>query len=254
MDDSVLNQDAILAERLVSAAAQLLSVLRASALLQGAELGAAGDRVAHEFIVAALQAQRPEDGVLSEEGARDPARLAKKRVWIVDPLDGTREFSEGRSDFAVHVALSIDHVAKIGAVALPALGVSYNSATPPSLPPDPPRLILVSRTRPPAAATLAAGRLQAELLPMGSAGAKVMAVLRGEGIAYIHAGGQYEWDSAAPIAIAAAAGLHVSRLDGSPLRYNQSDPYLPDLLVARPEYAAELLEILATAPVAADLR
>jgi 3'(2'), 5'-bisphosphate nucleotidase len=167
-------------------------------------------------------------------------------------LDGTREFSEGRNDFAVHVALTFDGVAVAGAVALPGLGVTYCSATPPALPPTAPDRILVSRTRLPVQAVQAAQALGAELLPMGSAGAKIMALLRGEAQAYVHAGGQYEWDSAAPIAIAEAAGLQASRLDGSPLRYNRPDPYLPDLVVARPDYAPGLLAILAKGAVAAN--
>lgn len=242
--------DARLAERIVSGAAQLLTALRDSRLLDGKALGAAGDRLADAFITAVLSAHRPDDGFLSEEGARDPARLAKSRVWIVDPLDGTREFSEGRSDFAVHVALAIDGVARVGAVALPGLGETYCSAPPPVLPPIAPNRILVSRTRPPPEAIAVAKALGAELRPMGSAGAKVMALLRGEAVAYVHSGGQYEWDSAAPVAIAAAAGLFVSRLDGSPLTYNHADPYLPDLVVARPEMAERLIECLAQCAIA----
>jgi 3'(2'), 5'-bisphosphate nucleotidase len=244
------DEDARLAERIVGGAAQLLRTLRDSGLLEGKALGAAGDRLADDFITAVLKTHRPDDGFLSEEGARDPARLAKSRVWIVDPLDGTREFSEGRSDFAVHVALAIDGVARVGAVALPGLGECYCSAPPPVLPPIAANRILVSRTRPPPEAIMVAKALGAELLPMGSAGAKVMALLRGEAVAYVHSGGQYEWDSAAPVAIAAAAGLFVSRLDGSPLTYNHADPYLPDLVVARPEMAELLIECLAQCAIA----
>ncbi|HQN52704.1 MAG TPA: 3'(2'),5'-bisphosphate nucleotidase CysQ, partial [Phenylobacterium sp.] len=182
--------------------------------------------------------------VLSEEGARDPARLAKSRVWIVDPLDGTREYSEVRPDWAVHVALAIDGVAAIGAVAQPDLGVAYCTDAA-ELGPCPGALkILVSRTRPPEEAERAAKALGAELVGMGSAGAKTMAVVRGEAHAYVHSGGQYEWDSCAPVAVAQAAGLHVSRLDGSPLIYNCEDPYLPDLVVCRKELSADLLAAL----------
>jgi len=240
-----LNEDARLAERIVSDTARLLRILRESRLLEGKALGAAGDRLADDFIRAVLRTHRPEDGFLSEEGARDPARLKKSRVWIVDPLDGTREFSEGRNDFAVHVALAIDGIARIGAVALPALGVTYGSRPAPTLPPEAPNRILVSRTRPPPEADFVARRLGADLLPMGSAGAKVMALLRGEAVAYVHSGGQHEWDSAAPVAIAVAAGLFAARLDGSPLTYNHEDPYLPDLVVARPEISALVIETLA---------
>lgn len=236
--------DAELALKLAETAGQLLITLRESGLVTGKALGAAGDAVAHQFLVQALAHQRPEDGVLSEEGAADPARLEKSRVWIVDPLDGTREYSEARPDWAVHVALAVDGVAAIGAVAQPDLKVAYCTDAP-ALGPCPGALkILVSRTRPPEQAERAAKTLGAELIGMGSAGAKTMAVVRGEAHAYVHAGGQYEWDSCAPVAVAAAAGLHVSRIDGSPLIYNCADPYLPDLLVCRKELSVELLRAL----------
>ena len=239
------NADARLAEQIVTWAARLLTTLRDSGLLSGKPLGDAGDKVSNAFIVGALQAARPDDGILSEEGARDNGRLGKQRVWIVDPLDGTREYSEGRADYAVHVALAVDGVATAGAVALPGQGVVFCSAAPPPLPASAPERILVSRTRAPDLAAQIAWELGADLMPMGSAGAKTMAVLRGEAQAYIHSGGQYEWDSAAPVAVAQAAGLHASRLDGRPLRYNQKDPYLPDLVVARPDYAPRLMQALA---------
>jgi 3'(2'), 5'-bisphosphate nucleotidase len=239
-----VGDDVALAVRLAEGAGRLLISLRDSGLFEGKALGKAGDAVAHQFLVHALAHQRPDDGVLSEEGAADPARLAQSRVWIVDPVDGTREYGERRPDWAVHVALAIDGVATIGAVVQPDLGVTYNTAgcvlgeCPGDL------KILVSRTRPPEQAQRAAERLSAELVGMGSAGAKAMAVVRGEAHAYVHAGGQYEWDSCAPAAIAAAAGLHVSRLDGSPLIYNRADPYLPDIIVCRPELRDRLLSAL----------
>ena len=167
--------------------------------------------------------------MLSEEGVDDARRLSADRVWIVDPLDGTREFGEGdRNDWAVHVALWERGALVAGAVALPAQGVTLDSGSPPPLPAagDPLRLV-VSRTRPPELVTALAERLGAELVPMGSAGAKAMSVLQGRADAYVHGGGQYEWDSAAPVAVAAAAGLHTSRLDGSPLVYNRADPCCP---------------------------
>ncbi len=190
--------------------------------------------------MAGLAAARPGDAVLSEEGVADPARLAAERVWIVDPLDGTREYGEvPREDWAVHVALVVDGVPVAGAVALPARGLTL--ATEPAPPPPPawggPPRVVVSRSRPPAEATLIADALGGELVALGSAGAKAMAVVLGDADVYPHNGGQYEWDSAAPVAVAAAAGLHVSRLDGSPLVYNRPDPYLPDLLVCRPDLA-----------------
>ncbi|MFN0089872.1 MAG: inositol monophosphatase family protein [Acidimicrobiales bacterium] len=210
----------------------------------------AADAASHHLLLGALAAARPGDAVLSEEGERhDPGRLAARRVWIVDPLDGTKEFGErGRTDWAVHVALALDGVAAAGAVALPALGVVVATASPP--PPPPPRpaahpRILVSRSRPPGFAAALAARLGAELHRLGSAGAKAMAVVRGEADAYVHDGGMHEWDVCAPAVVAAAAGLHVSRLDGSPLRFNAADPYLPDLLICRPERSQAVLDALA---------
>ncbi len=207
-----------------------------------------GDRQAHEYIVGRLTAERPDDGLLSEEGADDRARLDQHRVWIVDPLDGTREFSEPpRIDWAVHIAMAVDGAPVVGAVALPAEDLLLSTAAPEALPTahaGSPRLV-VSRTRPPEAATHVAERLEGDLVPMGSAGAKVMAVLLGRADVYAHSGGQYEWDSCAPIAVARAYGAHTSRVDGSPLRYNRPDPYLPDLLVCRPELAKVSLDALA---------
>ena len=231
------------AARIAGTAGQLLVELRDSTSLSGTQLKDEADRLAHEHITAALARDFPDDPVLSEEAVDDSDRLHSSRVWVVDPLDGTREFSEGRSDWAVHVALVIDGVAGVGAVALPALELVL--ATDPAVPvaaahDGAPRMV-VSRTRPPDITEKVRAALGAELVPMGSAGAKAMAVVRGEAEVYAHAGGQYEWDSAAPVAVAAAAGLHVSRLDGSPLRYNQPDVWLPDLLICRPELADTVL-------------
>lgn len=228
------------AARIAVAAGEVLLELRGRGELEGKELRDAADRRAHELIMGLLAESYPNDPVLSEEGRDDTARLSSDRVWIVDPLDGTREFGEeGRTDWAVHVALVEDGVATIGAVALPALATVLSTQPPPVLPAPwggPPRMV-VSRTRPPEITGALREALGAELVPMGSAGAKAMAVVRGEADVYAHGGGQYEWDSAAPVAVAAAAGLHVSRLDGSPLRYNNAEVWLPDLLICRPEYA-----------------
>jgi 3'(2'), 5'-bisphosphate nucleotidase len=213
-----------------------------------AALRAEADRSSHELIVATLAREHPGDGLLSEEGIDDRVRLERSRVWIVDPLDGTREFGEvGRTDWAVHVALAVDGVVMAAAVALPARGVTLSTERPPRLaPPRPSRpRIVVSRSRPPAIAEQLAATLGGELVALGSAGAKAMAVVLGDADIYAHAGGQHEWDSAAPVGVAAAAGAHTSRLDGTPLRYNQPDPYLPDLLVCRPEWAGPVLEALA---------
>lgn len=238
--------DAELARHIAETAGGLLLTMQRSGLFEGKALGKAGDRVANAFIMEALKSQRPDDAVLSEEEAADPARLKASRVWIVDPLDGTREYGEARSDWAVHIALAVDGVAEIGAVALPGVPLTLTTTPAPApLPPANGRLrMLVSRTRPAAEAVMVAEKLDAELVPMGSAGAKAMAVVRGEADIYLHSGGQYEWDSCAPVAVARAAGLHTSRIDGSPLVYNRENPYLPDLLICRKEDAARVFEAL----------
>src|ERR1700688_1922407 len=225
---SAAEDDARLARRIAETAGELLLNLQASQLFDGKALGKAGDRVANAFIMAALRANRPEDAVLSEEEKDSAARCAQGRVWIVDPLDGTREYGEARTDWAVHVALAVRGVATVGAVALPGLGLTFCTARSPAQPAlHAGKLrMLVSRTRPAAEALAVAEKLGAVLVPMGSAGAKAMAVLRGEADIYLHTGGQYEWDNCAPVAVARAAGLHVSRLNGSPLRYNQADTRL----------------------------
>ncbi len=212
------------------------------------ELKAEGDRRSHDLLVRELAASRPDDAVLSEEGADDASRLAADRVWIVDPLDGTREYGEaGRDDWAVHVALWERGDLTAGAVARPARGITYSTADPGVVPWSAPERIrlAVSRSRPPAFVAALADHLDAELVPMGSAGVKAMSVVVDETDAYVHAGGQYEWDSAAPVAVARAAGLLTSRLDGSALVYNTREPYLPDLVVARPEVAPRIFEALA---------
>jgi 3'(2'), 5'-bisphosphate nucleotidase len=228
---------------LATEAGAMLLELRASRLPPD-ELKAQGDRRSHEFILRQLASRYPDDVVLSEEAADDPARLGAARVWIVDPLDGTREYSEApRQDWAVHVALVAEGELAAGAVALPGQATTLSTSQPPG--PPPPRQgrlrLLVSRTRPTVHAEALARALDAELVPLGSAGAKVAAVITGDADMYAHSGGQYEWDSAAPVAVAAAVGLHASRFDGSPLRYNQPDPWLPDLLVCRPELAGAVL-------------
>jgi 3'(2'), 5'-bisphosphate nucleotidase len=234
-----------LAAHLAQEAGRVLLDLRTSGTLEGKELGRVGDAQANALLVSALRELRPEDGLLSEEEQDDPLRLTKERTWIVDPLDGTREYGEERSDWAIHVALAIGGRAAIGAVALPALGEVLRTDRPYPIAPAPERpRIVVSRTRPPSEAALVAEALSGELVPMGSAGAKAMAVVRGEAEIYLHAGGQYEWDSCAPVAVALAHGFHASRIDGSPLIYNRADPSLPDLLICRPELAVQVLEIV----------
>lgn len=237
--------DSELAAHLAHVAGRLLLEVRASGLLSLKALGKAGDQTANQFLCHALREQRPEDGLLSEEEKDNADRLSKSRVWIIDPVDGTREYGEERTDWAVHVALAIDGVPTIGAVALPGLDLVLRTDQPQPLPTaaEKPRM-LVSRTRPAAEAVAVAEKIGAELVPMGSAGAKAMAVVRGEAEIYLHTGGQYEWDSCAPAAVASAYGLHISRVDGSPLVYNQADVYMPDLLICRPEWAKPVLELV----------
>jgi 3'(2'), 5'-bisphosphate nucleotidase len=238
-----------LARALASEAGAVLRSLRDVTPLD--ELKATGDAASHELLMRRLAELRPDDRVLSEESAAHTAGSGSGRVWIIDPLDGTREFGEPpRTDWAVHVALVIDGAPVVGAVALP--GRELVLATGGSLPAPVvqkegarPRL-LVSRTRPAAHAQELAALVDAELVPLGSAGAKAMAVVLGEADIYAHSGGQYEWDSAAPVAVALAAGFHASRLDGTPLVYDQPDPWLPDLLVCRPDLAAAVLAACAT--------
>ncbi len=234
--------DAELAAHLAFHAGRILLEVRASGAFTGKALGKAGDATANEFLVHALRHLRPGDAILSEEEKDNLDRLDAERVWIVDPVDGTREYGEERTDWAVHVALAIGGRPAIGAVALPGLDAVLRTDDPQVLPaPAPTPRLVVSRTRPAAEAVEVASRIGGELLPMGSAGAKAMAIVRGEAEIYLHSGGQYEWDSCAPVAVALAHGLHCSRIDGSPLVYNQRDTYMPDLLICRPEWAKRVL-------------
>jgi 3'(2'), 5'-bisphosphate nucleotidase len=246
--------DVELAAGLATTAGEILMAIRRSGLIGGKALGRAGDQAANELLVHAIREQRPDDGLLSEETRDTEDRLRLSRAWIIDPLDGTREFAEGRSDWAVHVALVVDGVATVGAVALPALDTVLRSDQPSVLPAmgEPVRMV-VSRTRPPQEAKRVAQALSAEVIPMGSAGAKAMAVVRGEADIYLHSGGQFEWDSAAPVAVALAHGLHCSRIDGSPLVYNRQDAYLPDLLICRKELRDGVMNALDQSPRRAGL-
>lgn len=254
--------DHVLARDLADEAGRLLLGLRAEASTTGGNpdvLRKAGDRQSHELLMARLAAERPADAVLSEEGVDDKARLAADRVWIVDPLDGTREFGiAGRQDWAVHVALWVrgaqgerggrDAVGQLaaGAVALPAQGRVLSTPDPGVLPGEghSPLRIVVSESRAPQLVKDVASRIGAQLVTCGSAGAKVATVLSGETDAYLHAGGFYEWDTAAPVAVAVAAGFHASRIDGSDVSYNRDNPLLPDILVCRPAIAGLLLEAI----------
>jgi 3'(2'), 5'-bisphosphate nucleotidase len=238
--------DHVLAAWLATVAGDLLLEVRGTGL-EGRDLKDAGDQAAHDLLVRLLAEHRPADPVLSEEGKDDRARLSASRAWIVDPLDGTREFSEPpRDDWAVHVALWQEGDLVAGAVAQPGMARTFHTGEPPTVPPrtsERPR-IAVSRTRPPAFVEAMAEELGADLVPMGSAGAKVISVVRDVSDAYVHAGGQYEWDSAAPVAVARAAGLHTSRVNGTPLLYNQRDVLLPDLVVCRRELAPDILDFI----------
>jgi 3'(2'), 5'-bisphosphate nucleotidase len=208
------------------------------------DVGVAGDRLAHDLLVAELNRLYPGDDVRSEEGLEHVA--SDGRLWIVDPLDGTREFRQpGRTDWAVHVAMSVGGAPVVGAVALPAVDIVLSTGAPPELTPptgEPPRLV-VSRSRPPDVAYDVADAVGGAMVPLGSAGAKIAAVILGAAEIYVHAGGQYEWDSCAPVAVALACGLHASRLNGDPLRYGDPDAWLPDLVVCRPEYATAVLDV-----------
>ncbi len=236
--------DGELAAQLAAAAGRLLVDVRTSKMFDGKALGKAGDATANQFLCHAIRHLRPDDGLLSEEEKDDLGRCSQSRVWIIDPVDGTREYGEERADWAVHVGLAIDGEAVLGAVALPGMagGMIMRSDQPGALVPmaDRPRFV-VSRTRPAREAQAVAEAVGGELVPMGSAGAKAMAVVLGDAEVYLHSGGQYEWDSCAPVAVAKAHGLHCSRIDGSPLIYNQPDTYLPDLLICRPQWAERVL-------------
>jgi 3'(2'), 5'-bisphosphate nucleotidase len=237
--------DAQLAAQLASEAGEILLELQLSSTARGKELGQIGDQRANSYLMQALRNARPNDAILSEEESDNLVRLKNERVWIVDPLDGTREYSEGRSDWAVHVALSIGGVATDGAVALPGLGLTLTSDAPLALKPsNQPLRMVVSRSRPAAEALSVAEALGAEIIPMGSAGAKAMAVVRGEADIYLHTGGQYEWDNCAPVAVAQAAGLHCSRINGTPMKYNNRDTYLPDLLICHNNILNDILTAL----------
>jgi len=249
MDDPRTDHE--LAADLAVATGEVLLAVRIREFSRGAdsaEVKKIGDFEANRFLMDALRTARPTDPILSEEEKDTPAavtatRLASRRAWIVDPVDGTREFSEvGRDDWAVHVAVCHDGSPVAGAVALPAQDLLFSTGNPSTVPEhEGPIRFIVSRTRPQPIAVAVKDAFGGTLVEMGSAGAKAMAIVRGHADVYLHAGGQYEWDSCAPVAVARAAGLWCSRLDGSPLAYNNADPMISDLLICRAELAEEVL-------------
>lgn len=245
MGMSATVDDATLTLRLAQGTGEILKGVRNVGLLRGRILGDAGDALAQEWIARVLEQHRPDDAVLSEEASDSGTRLGKSRVWVIDPLDGTREFAGGRQDWAVHIALVEDGQPIHAAVGLPDLGQVFHTGESKAVMGPMSGKIVISRNRPPKMAEFVADKLGRELVPMGSAGAKAMHVLLGDMDAYIHAGGQYEWDSAAPVGVCRAAGLHVSRLDGSEPSYNHEDTYLPDILICRPEIADDILAAVA---------
>jgi 3'(2'), 5'-bisphosphate nucleotidase len=248
--------DAALAARIARGAGELLRSLRASGEHANHALGDAGDERANTFLLRELAEARPNDAVLSEESIDDLARLNAERVWIIDPLDGTREYREGRDDWAVHVALVEKHAVIAAAVAIPSRDeVFASNASPATTPMSAQNVfnaaliakkkIVISRSRPPAFAQRVAHALDAETAQVGSAGAKAMMVVRGDAIAYVHEGGMNEWDAAAPVGVALAYGLHVSTLRGEAIRFNQRDVVLREgLIICAKEVAAKILAVL----------
>ena len=234
--------DSRLTNSLAQGCGEILKGVRNGGLLRGLSLGDAGDEAAQEWIARVLEQHRPQDGMLSEEASDDLARLKKDRVWIVDPLDGTKEFATGRQDWAVHIALVENGIPIPAAVGLPDLGVTFKSSDVRAVTGPLSKKFVVSRNRPPKVADYIAEKMGYEIVGVGSAGAKAMHVLLGDYDGYIHAGGQYEWDQAAPVGVAQAAGLHCCRLDGSEIRFNNEDTFIPDILICRPELKDEILE------------
>ena len=242
--------DQQLASRVATEAGAMLVELRDELVAEGIhywDLKDEGDVAGHRYIMSALTAARPDDVILSEEAADNRRRLSAERVWIIDPIDGTNEFAEHpRHDWAIHIALWEAGELTAASVALPTLGVTFDASpaavVPPSTRARP--LLVTSRSRNPYCAVMVANALGCDVARLGSAGAKAMAIVMGEADIYVHDGGMYQWDSAAPSAVAKAAGLHVSRIDGSPLKYNQESLWLPDFLVCRTELAEPALKAL----------
>lgn len=264
------NEDAELARTVAQGAGQLLLELRESYgeiepddKERANALRKEGDRASHEYIAAALSAARPDDAVLSEEGADSDVRLSASRVWIVDPLDGTYEYGQNRADFAVHIVLwNTEGQARLeaGVVDLPAQGLTRSvlDLDPQlgELPTNRPIRIVASRSRPPATLAQTVHHLSGslseagithegvEVVDVGSVGAKVNEILSGRAEAYIHDTGFYEWDVAAPLNVAHHYGLHAEHIDGQPVVFNQMPPYVNNLVVARADLHGFVMDAL----------
>ena len=236
--------DETLAHRLAQGTGEILKGVRNVGLLRDGELGDAGDSIAQEWIARALAIHRPEDAVLSEEATDDLVRLGRERVWIIDPLDGTREYAGVRQDWAVHIALAVNGTVTTAAVGMPDLGQVFSSRDARAVEGHLTNRLVISRNSTPDVAVHVAEQTGMDTTTMGSCGAKAVSVLLGDNDAYIHAGGQFEWDNAAPVGVCTAAGLHCSRLDGSEIVYNNRHPYMPDFVICRSEIREEMLAAL----------
>ena len=222
-------------------------------------LGSEGDRVAHDYLMEQFLLHRPDDVVLSEEGDLEVSRLNAKRVWIIDPLDGTAQYSSGGNDFAVHIALweagsSAPSQISVASVAVPARNELWSMDEPvqsDQLNPSAIR-ILVSRSRPPREINKVIEKLEdafpdrgrVEVIPMGSVGAKVAAILADTADVYFNSGGFYEWDLAAPLGIAIHNGLSVSDCRGRQIELNKVDLKVKDILICRPELTSTIVMAL----------
>ena len=248
--------DHLLAANLAESAGRMLVDCRSGAagqLLGGSSLAHEGDQRAHLHLLTRLQEARPDDAVLSEEGADDAQRLDSSRLWVIDPLDGSRDYGFGNDEWAVHVGLVEDGKIVAGAVALSALDLLFHTgegegpacAVDENNPNRRP-VIVTARSRVNAEGMLLAHELGADVFACGSAGVKAMLVVNGTADAYVHASPLYEWDVCAPAAVAQSAGLHVSDAAGDPLVFNQARPVVNSFLVCRPELVDDILSALSS--------
>lgn len=232
--------DVRLTNLLAQGSGEILKGIRGVGLLRDKELAQAGDELAQNWIARVLAQHRPDDGFYPRRPRIIP-RGCRKTSVDCRPARWHKEFATGRQDWAVHIALVEDGVPLHAAVGLPDLGVVFRSSEVRAVSGPFSRRIVVSRNRPPEIADYVGKHMDLQTVRLGSAGAKAMKVLLGDVDAYIHSGGQYEWDQAAPVGVAQAAGLHVSRLDGSQHQFNRADTYIPDLLICRKELADDML-------------